>query len=406
MVTAKRTSQKLWWHVHHWAGLKLSLLMAFILFTGTLATVSHEIDWLIDPARRVDSASVSTTDWAALTRAAVERLQPGERIESLEAPVDPWFAAQARIEPADSNDETAPRFVLMHPSTAAIQGERGWINAQRILRNVHRHLLLPTKYGVPIVSALSLLLLALLISALIIYKKWWRGGLRPPRWRDARTAWGDVHRLAGVWSLWFVALVAVTGFWYLVESLGGDAPPLPRAKSAPVDLNTGQLPLAVARSVAAAQVAFPGLKMDRILFPTGKLGAFQIHGEANAVLVRPRANAVWVHAATGQVLQVTRGQSLSVHQRISEAADPLHFGTFGGLLTKLIWFVFGLLMTLMSLSGAAVYTLRISRGTTGEGSGTLARLWRGMGIWRWVSVAGLLVTAVLLPPFVMQQFAF
>ena len=44
--------------MHQWVGLKLSLFLTFILFTGTLAVVSHEIDWLLQPSLRVAPTSV------------------------------------------------------------------------------------------------------------------------------------------------------------------------------------------------------------------------------------------------------------------------------------------------------------------------------------------------------------
>ena len=83
------------------------------------------------------------------------------------------------------------------------------------------HALLPVKYGVPLVAALSLPLLITLTSSLFIYKRWWRGFFSWPRGDRPRRLWGDLHRLLGVWSLWFIALIAATGGWYLVESLGG-----------------------------------------------------------------------------------------------------------------------------------------------------------------------------------------
>ena len=83
--------------------------------------------------------------------------------------------------------------------------------------------MLPTKIGIPIVCSLALLLAASLVSGIVTYKKWWRGFFRAPRGGDGRRMTGDLHRLMGLWSLWFVALITLTGLWYLVETLGGNA---------------------------------------------------------------------------------------------------------------------------------------------------------------------------------------
>ena len=48
---------RIWWVVHQWTGLKLSLFMTFILFTGTLAVLSAEIDWVLQPSLRVAPSS-------------------------------------------------------------------------------------------------------------------------------------------------------------------------------------------------------------------------------------------------------------------------------------------------------------------------------------------------------------
>jgi uncharacterized iron-regulated membrane protein len=394
-------AQRFWWQVHHWVGLKLSLLMGFILLTGTLATLSNEIDWLINPAQRVAPASVTHHDWVRMADGAQSRLRPGERILSLDAPVDPWFAASAIIE---TGEDSAPRFVYLHPSTGEVTGEGSWITVQRVLRNTHRHLMLPTKIGVPIVSALSLLLFISLVTAFVVYKKWWLGFFKPIRFRDARTAWGDMHRLAGLWGIWFVALMAVTGLWYLVESIGGAAPDLPKSRAPAVTVAQGEWDDALARSLATVRTAYPELRIGRIVFPTETQGVFQFQGQDKAILVRDRANAVWTQAIDGRHLRTTRAEELNVHQRISEMADPLHFGTFGGLATKVIWFAFGAVLTALCVSGAAIYSSRIIKATPKlkVRQSQLYLLWHGMGPWRWLSVVALLTVAVIMPVFFLR----
>lgn len=120
--------------------------------------------------------------------------------------------------------------------------------------------------------------------------------------------------------------------------------------------------------------------------------------------MRSRANAVWVDPATFEVLLKTDGRDMNVHQRISEMADPLHFGDFGGYWTKVPWFLFGLLLTGLSLSGAAIYSLRITRERGGEArmAQAFAGMWRDQSRWRWISAALIFVGFALLPALIWQ----
>jgi uncharacterized iron-regulated membrane protein len=391
----KSNAARLWWIVHQWAGLKLSIFMSFIMLTGTLAVFGHEIDWALRPALRVDPASVSSSvNWPAMAH-AIAAVHPDATIVSLDAPVDRGFAASAIMEEASGRRF----FAYAHPRTGAYQGEGDWVGAQRILRNMHRHLNLPTAIGVPIVSALSILLLVSLITSFVVYKKWWRGFFKPIRWSDARTAWGDVHRLAGVWALWFTALMIATGIWYLAESLGAEAAPFPRAKAAPVETSATATAAQLSQSLASARAAYPELRIERIVFPTEKNGAFQFHGQHEAILVRARANGVWTAASSGEALKTWTAREASVHQRISEMADPLHFGTFAGIWSKAIWFVFGLALTALSVSGIAIYATRLAKSERrpARWRRECAAAWRGMGVWRWPSVAALLTAFAGLP---------
>lgn len=402
--TRRRKTGRLWWLVHHWVGFKLALLMSFIFLTGTLAVVSNEIDWLVQPSLRVSPSSVgSEPNWEEIVASATT--YPGiQQIQGIGEPTASAFAARVAV----IWDDGHYGFLHIHPTTGVVQGEAPWVGAQRILRNMHRHLNLPVWIGVPIVCMIAFLLLVSLASSLMVYKKWWRGFLKLPRRRDARTWWGDFHRLAGVWSLWFVMLIALTGVWYFVEQMGADAP-VPRAEISegasplPADLPTiGRL---FAAGLHAARATDPKLDIQDIRFPTSKSPALVFEGAKTAILVRPRANAVWTDASSGRVLARFDGEDLGVHQRISEMADPLHFGTFGGYWTKIPWFIFGALLTSLSVSGVAIYALRIGRElkeATPLGVG-LSRCWNGMQHWRWLALALILTAFIMFPALLAER---
>ncbi|MEM9176802.1 MAG: PepSY-associated TM helix domain-containing protein [Myxococcota bacterium] len=357
------SARRRWWfQAHAWIGLQLSILLGFVFVTGTFAVFSHEIDWLLEPAMRAPVAvPAEEIAWGAAFDAA-RRERPEAAWITLDRPVGPAFAVQAVVRTTWQE----PVRLWLSPQDGQLLGESGWMNAQRLLRMLHRHLMLPPKVGVPIVSALALPLLVSLVSGLIVYRKFWRGFFRKPRFeRRARLVLGDLHRLAGVWGSWFVALIALTGTWYLVESLGGRAPAFPetippteRGVPVPASFDGARLD----QAIAAARRSIPDLVVQRIQFPDEADGPIVVTGDAAAVLVRVRANRVSVDPVTGDVLGRTRGETLGLHQRIAEAADPLHFGTFGGLPTKLLWFLGGLLMTALALTGVAIYTERVRQG--------------------------------------------
>jgi uncharacterized iron-regulated membrane protein len=48
---------------------------------------------------------------------------------------------------------------------------------------------------------------------------------------------------------------------------------------------------------------------------------------------------------------------------VTESMRPLHTGDFGGLWIKLIWFFFGLVLSMMVLSGLLIWTKRTALAT-------------------------------------------
>ncbi|MEM9183560.1 MAG: PepSY-associated TM helix domain-containing protein, partial [Pseudomonadota bacterium] len=355
----KTTFRRLMFKLHSWLGLKLCVLMAFVSLTGALATLAQEIDWLLNPEMRVTAPdSVERLSWGEQLDAALTAGVAGE-VATVIQRHDPWFATEIQV-----ITPWAERVRLwVDPYTGNYIGATSWFNVQRFLRQTHRHLMMPVQIGVPIVSSLGVVLLLAIATGLVVYKKFWRGWGKLPRWNLSSRVWlGDLHRLLGLWTLWFILIIALTSVWYLVESLGARAPALPR----PTIPSTAELGRAsgaqLDQAIAAARAARPSLNPRVVRFPTERFPAFVIQGQDQTLLVRDRANAVWTDLG-GKQLGSYEGESLGLHQRIGEAADPLHFGTWGGegwmgLIVRIAWFVLGMILFGMSLTGVVIYGAR------------------------------------------------
>ena len=75
-MSRQRLPDRLLFRLLGWIGLNLGLLLFFVCFSGTVATLSHEIDWLLNPAIRAAPA-------ALIAPPAVARLKGGRRAGGL-----------------------------------------------------------------------------------------------------------------------------------------------------------------------------------------------------------------------------------------------------------------------------------------------------------------------------------
>jgi uncharacterized iron-regulated membrane protein len=327
--------------IHSWIGAQLFLVLFFILLTGTLATVSNEIDWLLNPQMRAASHE-GPLPWQTI-HDRVQAAYPDHDITGLSAPLQPGFAAEVLTISPDG------AFVRVYadPATGTVQGSHGWITVQRFLRNLHMNMNLDS-IGIYLVTMFGFVLLASLFTGLVTYKRFWRGFLRRPRLGEPRRLMGDLHRLGGVWSIWFVALIGLTGVWYLVEDAADygwerKAPEVPKA--------TGVEMIRIDEAVRRVEQAWPDFRIRYINLPSSLSSPITFGGQGSAWLVRHRGNLVYVHPVTGDILRIKDATRVPAIERWIDTSDPLHFGDFGGLATKLVWFLFGCVLSFLAFSG-------------------------------------------------------
>ncbi|MDV3059433.1 PepSY-associated TM helix domain-containing protein, partial [Pseudomonas paracarnis] len=156
--------------------------------------------------------------------AAIKHDEPKAIVQSIIRPDESHFALSVGLSYPDGRSVE----VYANPYTGAIQGISPSFNFQQFTRALHGWWLVPFtngySWGWYLVSALGLPLLVSLVTGLVVYKRFWKGFLRPTlRIRHgARIFWGDFHRLSGIWSIWFIAVISITGTWFLIEAVLGD----------------------------------------------------------------------------------------------------------------------------------------------------------------------------------------
>jgi uncharacterized iron-regulated membrane protein len=363
-----------WFEWHSWLGATSGLLLFVVCWSGTFATVSHELDWLVLPELRVEARS-EPVDFPALHTAILERW-PDARDIWISKPRGSAFAAEAFFVIGEDDWQR----IYLDPNSGEVLGSYSYFNIQRFFRSLHMGLFNLWGLGIYVVSFAGLVLLGSAVTALFFYRRWWRRFTELRLGRKLRALVSDLHKLAGLWSLWFVLVIGVTGAWYLWETARAD---FGDGKLAWVDTGDYAVhPLTLpdastdggGRALPAAAMPIRQL-LGRVAQERPELDVravwimnddvLYVDGQADHLLVRDRANKLYL-TRDGEVLYDQSAANLPVYWRLADTADPLHFGTFAGLASQLLYFVFGLLLSGMCLTGAWLHVKRLQQAADGR----------------------------------------
>ncbi|TWD99082.1 putative iron-regulated membrane protein [Pseudomonas sp. AG1028] len=370
---SKKSRSKIWFLVHSWLALPIWFFVLIVCVTGTLAVVSQEIVWLANPDVR---ASKPSDDAELLTfgqvLAEIKKAEPDLVVQSITRPDESHFALTARVSYPDGSNPT----IYVNPYTGAIQGVSPEFDFRQFTRALHGWWLVPFtngfSWGWYLVSMMGIPMLLSLITGLVVYKKFWKGFFKP-RLRfnqGARIFWGDFHRLSGIWSIWFIAVVSITGIWFLIQAILFDNQ---------ISISTEGVPAVVAREDVpivrpgepipmldvdeAARIAIgkvPSLDVSFTRLPSNAYDHISVGGRGWYPLMMQSAS---INPYTGEVAQQRLLEDRSKLEFVTESMRPLHTGDFGGLWVKMIWFFFGLVLSMMVLSGLLIWTKRTALAT-------------------------------------------
>lgn len=203
----------------------------------------------------------------------------------------------------------------------------------------------------------ALILLFLGISGIILHRKFWRK-LFSLRWDKSMAATcSDLHKLVGIWASPVIIILAFTGgYWNAAEVLEESSHDHSQVSSPE--------PIAKDISLAAlrqdAQRRIEGMALTYVVMPyePGKHITFYGKVASGNPLNSDYASGVSYSPKTGeQVMQWDVRQSGFLAEFI-DSFRTLHFGTFGGLTSRIIWAVAGMLPLILSFTGVYLWYRR------------------------------------------------
>ncbi len=216
--------------------------------------------------------------------------------------------------------------------------------------------------GTVLGSVFAIILLFLGISGIYLHKHFWKK-LFTLRYRAAkRVFFSDVHKFFGIISSPILIVLAFTGGYYNISAVVHEVtehmepPPILTEPLYSETLSFQSLVNQSARDI-------PSFKATYFTFPFEQERQVTFYGEVttNNPLISEYASSITYDRQSGELMSaidIRRASSIDV---IVDTFRKLHFGYFGGILTKVIWSFLGLTPLWLALTGLYFYWFRKKR---------------------------------------------
>ena len=362
-----------WLKIHLYLALLVGFLFALIGLSGSLNVYRDEIDTFLNPEL---SIAAPQNKYQSLDKiiASVRAAHP-DRYGSwtLEMPRSPHGMMTAWYEkPTETFFEYyAPLMVSVNPYTGEIVSSRFW--GQTVMTwivDLHTQLRLD-QLGSNSVGVLGLLLVVSCSSGLYL---WWPSLKEILNSLKIRSNGGlklillDVHRLLGLLSAGPLIVLAITGtllsFPSSLEFFTGSSG-MEHGQTGRDIVSTAipnNHPTGLSSATFVAQSVFPKAELRRITTPLGDTGIYRINfRQTSEINQKHPFTTVWVDRWSGQIREVRNPNSFSTGETFATWIWPLHTGEALGPKGRFIWFLSGISLFILYVSGLLRWLFRTNR---------------------------------------------
>lgn len=382
--------RKIFAKIHLWLSIPLGIFISIICLTGAILVFEQEITQALNPKLyRVETTSGNTPLSPSELAEAINRQVPDTlQLTSLQFAQDPEKPVWAGFKNAGK------KTLSVNPYTGEVNGWSKSYPFFQEVRKLHRWLLdAPARKGEKsvgkvIVGITTLLMVVILISGLVIWiprtTKALKNRLKISCTKGWRRFWYDNHVATGFYTLIFLLVMALTGLtwsfgWYRTAaySLFGTAPQAMETSHGHAgkpqeadssqhrnrqdgDSKTGRQARPDESDKASSNQIRLYQTWDRVLaglqrtypaYTSIKLeqGSAQIVTSPEGSL--RKSDTARFQAGNGNITGITTSDQAPVSQKMKGYFYSFHTGSWGGIWTKILYFLAALLGGILPLSG-------------------------------------------------------
>ena len=352
--------RKLLFQIHLWLGVGLGIYAALVGLTGSLLVFRPELQ------------QVTLDD----VPAGAERISPDSAAEVLRRAY-PDRRLLTFIVPQSDRDVYAgwlfkgsnSLLVHMHPVTGAlISSDASSMRFWNFVSDLHVNLLAGST-GHVASGVLGLLTICILVSGLVL---WWQGaahwkrGLKVQtgaRWR--RLNW-DLHSAVGFWASAALLIIALTGVYFVwpaaFRTAVGAFGTLSQRGPYPIPSPTSSKTLAsVEEIIAVARKVQTNGRPGRINLSESASKAVRVVLYEGGFSDHRKYGYLFLHPVTLEVLRADLRETRTAADSVIAWFPAIHFGTFAGVSSRVLWCFAGLVFPLLFVTGLIMWWSRRSR---------------------------------------------
>jgi uncharacterized iron-regulated membrane protein len=352
-----------WLKVHLYLALGTGFFFAVMGLSGSLSIYREELDELLNPQLVIEEPQGK---YQSLDRimASVRAAHPNRYGSwTLEMPRSPHGMITAWYDkPTETFFELyAPLMVSVNPYTGEVVTSRFWgKTATTWLLDLHTQLRLD-RFGWNAVGILGLLLIVSCGTGLYL---WWPGIREILQALKVRYHAGmmqlafDLHRLLGLFSVPALILLAFTGFllsYPSVLEIAAGSSGMEHGQTGRNITSTAipnNHPTGLAAAAFVAQGPFPKAELRRVTTPAGDTGIYRINlRQSSEINQRHPYTTIWVDRWSGQIKEVRNPAKFSKGEIFTTWIWPLHTGEALGATGRFVWFLTGLSLFVLYVSG-------------------------------------------------------
>jgi len=372
--------------IHGWSGILLGLMLYVVLLTGAIVVFAHEIGaWSVSG---VESHQPFSKPIDKTVRKLANSVKPEylEYITIFSNAGGNIIVFPHSLAMKDGMLEELGILFELDPNTHEILHQReGYAEdvfadpygaLDDFLVEMHVTLTAPKPIGLYLTGILGLMMMLAAMSGIIIHRHMIRDlfmASRKNRRKQSESLEArDKHSLAGAWGLPFAFILAFTGsFFSFAIALGLPTLGMVAFKGDQVALI--ETLVGVPQQEDKTPVKFADL--DSMISHSSSLAgtlpanvSIMHYGRvyAGVLISHPPAEGnlndkhYKFNGATGEFLGLkpTLGTQPSIGSDVFNLIGPLHFGTFAGLLSKVIWFSLGIAMCYLTITGMQLWLRR------------------------------------------------